>query len=168
MAITLRPVEADDAALLRAVYASTREPEMALVDWPPEQKRAFLEMQFTAQDRYYHEHLPDVAYLIVLWEGEPVGRLYVGRWPDEIRLVDIALLPEYRNRGIGSALFRDLMAEARDAGKPLRIHVERFNPAQRLYQRLGFVQIADEGVYLFLEWRPDDDYAQATQPKTAS
>jgi GNAT superfamily N-acetyltransferase len=167
MAITLRPVEAEDAAFLRAVYASTREPEMALVDWTPEQQRAFLEMQFVAQDRYYHEHLPDVAYQIVLWEGQPAGRLYVGRWRDEIRLVDIALLPAYRNRGIGSALFGALMAEARAAGKPLRIHVERFNPAQRLYARLGFVPIADEGVYLFLEWRPDNE-AQAPQPKTAS
>jgi ribosomal protein S18 acetylase RimI-like enzyme len=154
MAISLRPVAPEDQPFLYRVYASTREPEMALVDWTAEQKAAFLEMQFTAQDRYYHENLPNVAYQVVLWEGGPAGRLYVGRWADEIRVVDIALLPEYRNRGIGSALFRDLMAEARAAGKPLRIHVEQFNPARRLYDRLGFVQIADEGVYLFMEWVP--------------
>lgn len=155
MAIALRPVAPTDAPFLYRVYASTREPEMALVDWTAEQKAAFLQMQFAAQDRYYHETLPDVAYQVVLWDGQPAGRLYVGRWPAEIRVVDIALLPEYRSHGIGSALFRDLMAEAREAGKALRIHVERFNPAQRLYARLGFVQIADEGVYLFLEWSPE-------------
>ena len=83
-----------------------------------------------------------------------VGRLYVARWTGEIRIVDIALLPEFCNRGIGTTLLRQLQAEAQDAGKPLRIHVERFNPALRLYDRLGFRQIEDKGVYLFLEWRP--------------
>ena len=84
----------------------------------------------------------------------PVGRLYVARWQDEIRIVDIALLPPYRNTGLGTTILRDLLAEAAVAHKPVRIHVEKFNPALRLYERLGFVPIADKGVYLFMEWTP--------------
>jgi len=85
-------------------------------------------------------------------DGQRVGRLYVSRWSDEIRIVDIALLPDSCNRGIGTTLLRQLQAEAHASGKPLRIHVERFNPALRLYERLGFREIADRGVYLFMEW----------------
>jgi predicted GNAT family acetyltransferase len=89
---------------------------------------------------------------VIVVDGQPVGRLYVARWAEEIRVVDIAVLPEYRNRGIGSALLRDLMAEAAAAGKPLSIHVERFNPAVRLYARLGFAPAGDAGVYLLMRW----------------
>jgi ribosomal protein S18 acetylase RimI-like enzyme len=87
-------------------------------------------------------------------DGRDAGRLYVARWPAEIRIMDIALLPEHRGRGIGSALLADLMAEATRASKPLTIHVERFNRAVRLYERLGFVPVADKGVYLLLQWSP--------------
>lgn len=85
-------------------------------------------------------------------DGRPAGRLYVARWPAEIRIVDISLLPEHRGHGIGTALLGDLTAEAAAAGTPLTIHVERFNPALRLYQRLGFVAVGDAGVYLLLRW----------------
>jgi ribosomal protein S18 acetylase RimI-like enzyme len=85
--------------------------------------------------------------------GQPAGRLYVAREEDELRIVDIALLPEHCNGGIGTTLLRRLQSEAVAAGKPLRVHVERFSPALRLYERLGFRQIADREVYLFMEWR---------------
>ena len=153
--ITLRPIAPGDEELLYRVYASTREDELAQVDWTAAQKEAFLRMQFTAQHRYYQEHYAGAAFQVILADGHPAGRLYVARWPDEIRIVDIALLPAYRNAGIGSTLLRDLQAEAEGAGKPLSIHVERFNPALRLYQRLGFTQIADKGVYLLLQWSPE-------------
>ncbi len=92
--------------------------------------------------------------LLILRDAVPVGRLYVARWQDEIRIVDIALLPPSRHAGIGTAILRDLLAEAAVAHKPVRIHVEKFNPALRLYERLGFAPIADKGVYLFMEWAP--------------
>ena len=110
-------------------------------------------MQFAAQAQYYREHYPDTSFDVILLGAEAVGRLYVSRWRDELRIVDIALLPEFCNRGIGTTLLRGLQSEAAAAGKPLRIHVERFNPALRLYERLGFRQIEDKGVYLFMEWR---------------
>ena len=153
-AITLRPIEPDDEEFLYRVYAGTREVELAQVDWDAAQKEAFLHMQFTAQHQYYQEHYAGAAFQVILADGRPAGRLYVARWLDEIRIVDIALLPEYRNAGIGTALLRDLLAEGARAGKPVSIHVERFNPALRLYERLGFTSIADKGVYLLLEWAP--------------
>jgi ribosomal protein S18 acetylase RimI-like enzyme len=72
--------------------------------------------------------------------------------PDPAAIVDIVLVPECCNRGIGTTLVRELQAEAQAASKPSRIHVERFNPALRLYERLGFRQAEDRGAYLFLEW----------------
>jgi len=152
-AITLRPVAPADESFLREVYASTRAEELAPVPWNDEQKTSFLNMQFTAQDRHYHEHYPNCAFDVILIEGQPAGRLYVHRGPNEFLIVDISMLPAYRNRRIGTHLIGALQTEAALARKPLRIHVERFNPALRLYERLGFRQIADHGVYLFMEWQ---------------
>jgi predicted GNAT family acetyltransferase len=101
---------------------------------------------------------------VIEMDGEAVGRLYVARWPEEIRIIDIALLPQHRNGGIGSSLLADLCREAAAAGKPVTIHVERFNPALGLYHRLGFVPIADKGVYLLLQWSP----GSGNQVNTAS
>ena len=154
-AVSLRAATSDDDAFLARVYAGTRAAELELVSWTEEEKAAFVQMQFVAQAQYYREHYPDTSFDVILFGAEAVGRLYISRWTDELRIVDIALLPEFCNRGIGSALLRQLQAEARTAHKPLRIHVERFNPALRLYERLGFQQVEDKGVYLFLEWRPD-------------
>jgi len=152
--LALRPATAADAEFLYRVYANTRYEELAPAGWPPEQVEAFLRMQFRAQDTHYRTHNPAAAFDIILVAGEPAGRLYVDRRPAEIRVVDISLLPEYRGRGAGSALFTALFAEAAAAGLPVRIHVEAFNPARRLYDRLGFVPIDTTGVYHLLEWVP--------------
>lgn len=161
-AITLRPIVASDEEFLCRLYASTREEELAPVPWSREEKNAFLRQQFSAQHAYYQEHYADADLQLILREGVPIGRLYVACWPEEIRIVDIALLPKHRGGGIGTALLQGILAEADAAGLPVRIHVEVFNPARRLYQRLGFNQIADRGVYLFLERAP------IPQVKTAS
>jgi GNAT superfamily N-acetyltransferase len=152
-AIALRPIGPDDQPFLCAVYASTREQELAMVAWDAGQKTAFVQMQFAAQHAYYREQYAGADFDVILADRQPAGRLYVNRADDEVRIVDIALLPQWCNRGIGSALVTALQGEAAAAGKPLRIHIERFNPALRLYERLGFRQIEDRGVYLFMEWR---------------
>jgi ribosomal protein S18 acetylase RimI-like enzyme len=161
-AITLRPITPDDEEFLRQVYASTREEELALTDWDTAQKAAFVQMQFAAQHRYYQENYRQTTFDVILVDGQPAGRLYVARWAKQIRIVDIALLPEYRNAEIGSALLHELMAEAAAAGKPVSIHVERYNPALRLYTRLGFVPIGEHGVYFLLEWTPGTGRADPT------
>lgn len=152
MNVTFRPIETADREFLSAVYASTREEEMARVDWDEKQKAAFLEMQFSAQHLYYQENYTDTDFLIVIFDGRAVGRLYIARWPDEVRVVDLALLPEFRNKGIGTGILQNVLEEAAVAGKPVRIHVECFNPALQLYRRLGFERIGEHGVYYLMEW----------------
>lgn len=148
----LRPITPEDVPFLAAVYASTRWDELAPTGWSEEEKAVFCRRQFDAQSAHYREHYPDAAFQVIEKEGRGIGRLYVARWEREIRIVDISLLPEFRGTGIGTKLLRDLQDEARSAGKSLTIHVERFNPALRLYQRLGFQQVEDKGVYLLMRW----------------
>jgi ribosomal protein S18 acetylase RimI-like enzyme len=157
--ISLRPVRLEDRGLLLRVYASTREEELALTSWDEAQKRAFLEAQFAAQDVWYRERYPGATLDVIEADGLPAGRFYVHRREREIRLMDIALLPEHRGRGIGSALLHDLFAEAAAAGKRVTVHVEEYNPARRLYERLGFKKIGEHGVYHLMEWRPPGDAA---------
>jgi ribosomal protein S18 acetylase RimI-like enzyme len=149
----LRAATPDDEPLLLRVYASTRSGELAQVEWSDEQKAAFVRQQFAAQSQYYRDYYSTASFDVILCEDQPVGRLYVARWSNEIRIVDIALLSEWCGRGIGTSLLQQLQAEARASNKALSIHVERFNPALRLYTRLGFQPIEDKGVYLFLEWK---------------
>ncbi|HKH49226.1 MAG TPA: GNAT family N-acetyltransferase [Thermoanaerobaculia bacterium] len=125
-----------------------------IVDWSDEQKDWFILMQFNGQHTWYQEHYVGASFDIVLVDGVPAGRLYVHRREKEIRLVDISFLPEFRNQGLGTNLLRDLFAEAEAAGTPLTIHVEKFNPAMRLYQRLGFTRIGETGPYDLMEWKP--------------
>ena len=154
---TLRPAQPADAAFMLAVYASTRADEMALVDWSSEQKLAFVQMQFNAQTQHYARYYPEAAYFVILRGQAAAGRLIVFNGREHILIMDIALLPEFRGAGIGSAILRDWMAEARRAGMPLRLHVETFNPALRLYDRLGFKKIGESGVYYEMEWIPQEE-----------
>jgi len=124
------------------------------VPWDDAQKSAFLRSQFDAQDAWWRENYAGASFDVVVADGEPVGRLYVHRGETEIRIVDVALLPGHRGAGIGTQLLHGLLDEADAAGKSLTIHVERLNPALRLYQRLGFSLAEDKGVYLFLERPP--------------
>lgn len=155
LTLSFRPITAEDEEFLSRLYASTRAEEMALVDWSHAEKEAFLKMQFEAQHKYYQEQFVSAQFQIIQIGEESIGRYYVDRREDEIRLIDIALLPDHRNRGIGGQLLATLLDEAEVAGKPVRIHVENFNPAMRLYQRLGFHPITDNGVYQFMEWTPN-------------
>jgi ribosomal protein S18 acetylase RimI-like enzyme len=159
--VELRPVADADREFLCRLYASTRAEEMAQTGWTEAEVESFLRFQFAAQDAFYRQQFGDASFDLVLEEGIPVGRLYVDRRDDEIRLIDIALLPEHRGRGIGSALLRELLAEAGRAGKPVRIHVEAFNPAMRLYERLGFRKVDENGVHHLMERLPDAPAAPA-------
>ena len=142
-----------DVPFLRHLYGTTRDEEMRLVPWTSEQKAAFLDMQFTAQKAHYEEFYPACEFLVIELDGAPIGRLYIDRRDDEIRLTDIALLPEYRRRGIGRLLLEEILDEGRATNKTVTIHVEHDNPARRLYDRLGFRHLDTNGIYHFMEWR---------------
>lgn len=147
----LRPETDDDIAFLFALFASTRVDELAQVGWSDEQKHAFLAMQFDAQRRHYRTQIPSCAFDVIACDGEPVGRLYLETRVTQLHIVDIALMPQWRGKGIGTAILESLVAQARDCGRGVGIFVEKFNPALQLYRRLGFVEIADTGVYLEME-----------------
>jgi GNAT superfamily N-acetyltransferase len=165
--VSLRPERDDDLDFLCGLYGSTRADELAQVPWSDEEKQRFVRFQFDAQRRFYREQYPSATFEVIEVDGAPAGRLYVVEWPAEIRLMDVALLPTRRGRGVGTTLLRDLQARGEAAGKPLTIHVERFNPALRLYQRLGFRAIEDKGVYLLLEWRSPRSPAAQGAPATS-
>ncbi len=155
--VKLRTVTDDDREFLTKVYASSRADELALVEWDAAQKDAFVRQQFDAQHGEYSARFPDAQYRIILFEDQPAGRIWIGRDEEQIRLLDIALLPEYQNRGIGTALLSDLCAEAAREGKPLRHMVFKFNTAaMRFYERMGFTQIDDVGAYIHMERRPPE------------
>lgn len=152
--ITLRPVGAEDYDFLVAVYGSTRAEEMALVPWTSEQQEAFVRSQFAAQQDHYEKKYPTASHDIIAFDGRPVGRLYVARLDQEIRIVDITLLPAERNAGIGSYLIEQLLDEARRSKKMTRIFVEEFNPSLRLFERLGFLPSEQHGIHLLMQFNP--------------
>ena len=164
--LTLRPVGAEDKAFLRNLFASSRERELAMVDWDPEQRRVFVEMQFQAQQDHYRKHFPHRDHLIVLANGQqPVGMTDVHRSAQEMRVLDIIIAPDHRNVGIGTALMQDLLSEADRTGQTIRLYVEKFNPAARLYHRLGFTVIEDTGVHYGMA-RPPVSEEQAQNDHT--
>jgi ribosomal protein S18 acetylase RimI-like enzyme len=162
MNITFRPTTPDDEPFLYRVYASTRMDELAPLQWSEAQITEFLTMQFRAQHTYYHEHFSQASFQIILLDGQPIGRLYQELRANDLHIIDIALLPEYRNQGIGTRLLRDIINEGEKGGYPVSIYVELNNPALRLYHRLGFRQVQSQGVYYYMERQPG-----ATSPEKA-
>lgn len=151
--ITLRPEGPGDEAFRFELYASTRQEELDAWGWPPELRATFLTIQFKAQAGY-RVQFPQADFQIILRRGQAIGRLVVNRTPEDLRLVDIALLPQYRNTGIATALIRELMAEAAAAQQPLRLSVRKGNRAAGLYGRLGFARTSESDLYDQMEWRP--------------
>jgi ribosomal protein S18 acetylase RimI-like enzyme len=154
--VTFRPETDADAEFLYGIYAGTREQEMRMVDWSDEQKEEFLRSQFQAQTLHYKNNYIDAEYSIILVDGQPAGRLYLHQDPGDLRIMEISLIPEHRGSGIGTLLLREIMDRAAAAGHIVSIHVEQFNPALRLYERLGFKAVDTNGVYYLLQWRGDE------------
>jgi ribosomal protein S18 acetylase RimI-like enzyme len=162
--IRLRDATAEDAELLYRIYASTREEELSLLSWSEPETIAFLRSQSDAQLREYSSRFPQSGYQIIMLGDVPVGRFFVSHSPAEIRIVDLAILPTFRDRGFGQYLIREVLEEGERTGKPIRLHVEEYNRALRLYQRLGFVSIGRLGIYLELEWRSESTSKDLVAP----
>jgi ribosomal protein S18 acetylase RimI-like enzyme len=152
--ITLRPVAGQDDNFLLSVYSSTRAAELAQVPWGMEQKEAFVRMQFSAQKQHYVAEYPQADHDLICVDGVPVGRLYLSRAADALHILDITVLPEHRNSGIGSFLLNQVIEEARNTARPVTVYVETFNPSLRLFERLGFRKDREEGFQLLMKWSP--------------
>ncbi len=151
--IELRTVTDADRDFLLRVYEASREIELGMTGWNGEQRRAFVKHQFTAQDTHYREHYDDASFDLILIDGETVGRLYVSRGDAEIEILDITVLPEFRNRGIGTSLVRGILAEAAASGRFVVIYIESFNPSQNHFAKLGFVPVGGDELVRRFEWK---------------
>ena len=163
MAVTLRLASRDDEPFLYELYCSTRAEEMAAWGLDQAQQKAFLELQFTARQRHYDIAFSGADHKIILCDDRPIGRMLVYRSEREIRLVDIALLSEHRNVGIGASLIQALLEEARSTGKSVTLHVDKLSRAARLYERLGFSVIGDTGGSYKMECQPDGNQTTETE-----
>lgn len=146
-----RAATEDDQPFLKELFASTRPQELAFFGANEDQKRAFVSMQFSLLARSY----PKAEHKIILAVDEPIGRTIIDRKSDELRLVDIALLPGFRNRGIGALLVQQLLDEGRERQLPIRLQVFKYGDAVRFYERLGFRLVEEDGSYLRMEWLPE-------------
>ncbi len=152
--IQLRTITEEDMPFLMEVYGSTREEEMCLTGWSKLQIAQFISMQFNAQHVHYNRFYPNAAYNIIVVNGQPAGRLYVDRTPNDLRIMDIALLPQFKRKGISNHFLRQLINEGGRTNTPVSLHVEKNNPAKKLYDRLGFEVVEDRDIYWFMEWKP--------------
>ena len=155
MLVSLRPATPQDEEFLGELYSSSRREELAAWGWDAAQRDAFLTLQFNAQQAQFRTRYPDADHSIVLVDGRAMGRMVVVRMEQEIRLADIALLPECRNAGIGTSLISNLHVEGTASGRPVRLHVGKTNRAQELYTRLGFAKVGDTGTHFVMEWAAD-------------
>jgi ribosomal protein S18 acetylase RimI-like enzyme len=155
MPILLRQACADDQEFLFQLYAGTRQHEIAGFGWPAAQQEMFLRMQFNAQHRSYESAYSNADHQIIEQEGLPIGRIMVLRESNFTLLVDIALLADYRGRGIGGELLHGLIQECKRSSVPLRLQVLKTNPALRLYERLGFIRTGEDQMYIQMERRPE-------------
>ena len=146
--VTLRPVSSDDEAFLFDLFRNAHEQTFASLELAEEEKTKLLRLQFEAQQGQYLSQYPDAHFDIVLNGSTAIGKIYAMRGPDEFVLIDIVLVAEQRNAGIGAKLVEKLVREAIAAKKPLQAHVLKSNPAWHLWRRLGFEVVDDDGVYL--------------------
>lgn len=152
--IKLRPSVPEDENFLVAVYGSTRQQELAMVPWNDEQKDAFIRFQLNAQLTHYQNEYPRAEYLIIVFESQPVGRLYLDRRETEIRIMDITLLPEHRDKGISSPIIQRLKDDAAASGKKLSINLDKLSQSQPVFERLGFAPTEDSGFHVLYVWQP--------------
>jgi ribosomal protein S18 acetylase RimI-like enzyme len=155
-ALRLRPEREEDRAFRLVLFRDSRPPEFALLQRQvgPDAFAELMRLQFQAQTTSYRASFPRARFDIIELDGAPAGRIVVDRPGAEIHIVDQALTPAMRNRGIGTAIMQSLMDEAAGAGLPVRLKVASSNdPSMRLYLRLGFRPISSIPFYVEMEWR---------------
>jgi N-acetylglutamate synthase-like GNAT family acetyltransferase len=154
--IQLRHVEPQDEPFLVRVYAGERAEELALVPWDDRQKQTFVEMQYAAQLQHYRAHYPAAQQHVICADNKPVGRLYLDRGPAEFRILDLAILPENRNTGIGTFVLKNILNEACGSRLPVTVYVETFNPSLQFFEQMGFRRITQDEFKVLMRWDPEE------------
>ncbi|CAN5213997.1 hypothetical protein BH20ACI1_BH20ACI1_17870 [soil metagenome] len=167
MSLKLLPVSHSDYPLLFEIYISSRADELKFVPWTDEQKNAFLETQFQAQTDHYYSTYSDGSFDLIKLEDQPAGRLFQAELDDEIRIIDLTLLPQFRNRGIGTLLLSEVLESGANQKKSVTIYLDTDNPAQTLFSRLDFIPVADDGVYCLWERKFGENTSKGSAVKTA-
>lgn len=167
MSLKLLPVSHSDYSLLFEIYISSRADELKFVPWTNEQKNAFLEAQFQAQTNHYHSTYPDGSFDLIKLQDETAGRLFQAELDDEIRIIDITILPQFRNRGISTLLLSEVLESGTNKQKPVTIYLDKYSPAQNLFSRLDFIPVADDGVYCLWERKFGENTSKGSAVKTA-
>ncbi|HXI24406.1 MAG TPA: GNAT family N-acetyltransferase [Pyrinomonadaceae bacterium] len=153
--IITRPVKPEDQSFLVELYKSSRGDDLRGLGWDEQRISEFLDMQYAAQQNFYESDYRDAADELILLEDKPIGRMMIESRPHEIRCIDLGLLPEYRERGLGTEVIQKLQEKAKREKKPLRLQVIRFSRAASLFDRLGFVRTSETGTHFQMEWTPD-------------
>lgn len=149
--IKLRPEKSSDVPFLRKLYATTRV-DVTFSGLPDEQKQQFIRMQFDAQRQSYRSNYENAEFHIIERHGRPIGRLYVARLTQEIRVMDITIIPDHRKKGIGSGLLRSVQSEGRSIGLPVTLHAEKMGNMAEFYKRLGFEIVDEKEAHFFMKW----------------
>ncbi len=152
--IKLRPVIEKDDSFIETVYRSTREDELKLPNWTEQQKNTFIHLQSIAQLAEYKTKFPGAAFQVIVYKKKDAGRFYTWESANEIRLIDITLLPSFRGKGIGKFLLEELIKKSNKVQKKVSLHVDAANPALKFYLHLGFVHIKNNGRHYYMERNP--------------
>lgn len=154
--IKFKAISDEDMAFLLHVYSTTRWEEMIQAPWSDVQRHEFLNQQFQAQHVHYQTYYTTAEFLLIVKDNQNIGRLYIDRNKSTFCIIDIALIPEFKYKGIGTKILQEIIKEAQITDKKIVIHVESFNPAYKWYEKLGFKQVEDKGVYQYMEWYPEN------------
>ncbi|MGE7988439.1 GNAT family N-acetyltransferase [Lysinibacillus fusiformis] len=153
MKIDLKSITKEDEAFLYEIYASTRKQEVDSWGWSAEQKALFLEMQWRAQQASYNQRFPRASHWKIVVDAERVGRFLTEEQPEFRHLIDIALLPNYQGKGIGTHLIVQLQKMAKEQRKAVVLQVLKTNSARDLYERLGFQVFQEDEIYMKMLWK---------------
>ena len=153
--LILRPERPEDQIFRFQLFCDSRGPEWSRVALPRPVFNQIMDHQFDAQTRTYAQRFPAARFDIAELDGRRIGRIVVNRPGDHVHIIDQAVIPERRGQGLGTAMMRFLMDEATVLNQPVRLKLASDNdPSWKLYDRLGFRQVAEHNAYIEMEWRP--------------
>jgi ribosomal protein S18 acetylase RimI-like enzyme len=150
---SIRPETEEDAPFARQLFDEARRVEYSFLPLDDRQKALLIHQQFDVQHRQYATQYGPAQFLMIDDAAGPIGRLYIGTVPRGLRVLDITIQEERRGEGIGDALLRGLIAQARERHLRVSLHVDKLNRARNLYERLGFRVVGDAGQAWLMDWR---------------